>query len=554
MSPFSARCFAALLLVTASSCASDRARVPEGPSTPGHWSAQLPVLLAEVKASPEARRWQAPTTPIVERTATSLAASIRAGELNSLQVVTAFLERIAAANGPVNAVVTLDAARALARARAADEALARGEVWGPLHGVPFTIKDTFRTAGLRTTAGAIQLADHVPTEDAVVVQRLFAAGAILLGKTNTPTLAMDMQTNNPVFGRTGNAWDPARTAGGSSGGAAVAVALGMTPFDVGTDLAGSIRLPASYNGVYGLRPTFGVTPLRGHIPPLPRETDGIKRMAVAGPLARSIDDLALLLEVLAGPGPGDHRVGPLAPLTKKDAGVAALTIAWTDEVDGAPVEASVREALAAFVARLQAAGAKVTRASPRDFPYTEAWETWGALVGMQGGYERSNFERTIGDWVTHDTVAPTPMQRRVVGPVSLEGYMKALNVQEACIERLEDFLVDYDLWVVPVSATTAFPHLAPSRSFGDFSVYDTPVQVDGKPVPYYVATQAWTGLFSLTESPVLAFPIGVDGQGMPIGVQLVGRRFRDRDLLAAAAQLAALNGGKPLALAPIPAR
>jgi amidase len=173
---------------------------------------------------------------------------------------------------------------------------------------------------------------------------------------------------------------------------------------------------------------------------------------------------------------------------------------------------------------------------------------------MQGGYERSNFERTIGDWVTHDTVAPTPMQRRVVGPVSLEGYMKALNVQEACIERLEDFLVDYDLWVVPVSATTAFPHLAPSRSFGDFSVYDTPVQVDGKPVPYYVATQAWTGLFSLTESPVLAFPIGVDAQGMPIGVQLVGRRFRDRDLLAAAAQLAALNGGKPLALAPSSAR
>jgi amidase len=146
------------------------------------------------------------------------------------------------------------------------------------------------------------------------------------------------------------------------------------------------------------------------------------------------------------------------------------------------------------------------------------------------------------------------MQRRVVGPVSLEGYMKALAVQEACIERLEGFLGDYDLWVVPVSATTAFPHHAPSRTFGAFSVYDEPLSVDGKPVPYYVATQAWAGLFSVTESPVLAFPIGVDGRGLPIGVQLVGRRYRDRDLLAAAAQLAGLQGGRPLPLAPIPAR
>ena len=272
------------------------------------------------------------SNPIVFLSATTLAQRIRSGELTSTEAVQAYLRQIEAVNRNYNALVLVDAEAALERAREADAALARGEVWGPLHGVPVTVKDSLAVRGLRTTAGSPELADHVPPEDAALVALLREAGAVILGKTNLATLAMDMQTTNPVFGTTVNPWDEARTPGGSSGGCATALATGMTPLSFGSDLAGSIRVPSSFVGVYGLKPTFGVVSMVGHIPPRPGEVNGIRSLAVAGPLARSLEDLALALEVIAQPHRLDETPRPLRAVDVAPRDLASLRIAYARQL------------------------------------------------------------------------------------------------------------------------------------------------------------------------------------------------------------------------------
>src|ERR1700678_24335 len=237
-------------------------------------------------------------------TATELTLALRDRTVSSRELLDHLLSRVDQHNPGLNAIVALDADRARAAATAADEATAKGEATGPLHGLPMTVKDVWETEGLVTTSGAPELKDYVPETDALAVGRLKAAGAIIFGKTNTPLYAGDFQTFNDVYGRTNNPWDTSRTVGGSSGGAAAAVAAGLTPLELGSDIGGSIRNPAHFNGVYGLKPSWGVVPSRGHIPGPPGtlvESD----VNCNGPLARSLDDLGLGLGVLAGPVPED---------------------------------------------------------------------------------------------------------------------------------------------------------------------------------------------------------------------------------------------------------
>jgi amidase len=238
-------------------------------------------------------------TDIAFRPAGELTAAIRSREISSRELLDHLLERVERLDPPINAVISLDVERARDRADQADAALARGESWGPLHGLPITVKDCFETAGLRTSCGAPQLADHVPERNAVAVARLLAAGAVLFGKTNTPTFAMDWQTYNPLHGTTRNPWNTDRTPGGSSGGSAAAVAAGLTGLELGSDIGGSIRIPAHCCGVYGHKPSWGIVPERGHIPGLPGSLieDDIN---VVGPLARDASDLDLALAVIAG--------------------------------------------------------------------------------------------------------------------------------------------------------------------------------------------------------------------------------------------------------------
>src|SRR2546421_7333242 len=246
---------------------------------------------------------------VVFSSTTQLADAIRARHVSATEVLEAHLAQIDTHNPALNAIVTIDAERAYERAREADEALARGQVWGPLHGVPFTLKDAHATAGMRTTSGFPPL-DYVPQEDSTVTARLKAAGGILMGKTNVATMLADYQSANPIFGRTNNPWNSERTPGGSSGGAAAALAAGMTPFEIGTDLSASIRIPAHFCGVFGLKPTEQRVPLTGLIPGLPTPRS-VRIMSCIWPMARTVEDLALLFSIIAGPGGRGTGVQPV---------------------------------------------------------------------------------------------------------------------------------------------------------------------------------------------------------------------------------------------------
>ncbi|QJR34262.1 amidase [Gemmatimonas groenlandica] len=466
--------------------------------------------------------------------ASTLAEMIRAGDTTSRQVVEACFAQIGKQNPTYNAIVTLHEAEALAQADQADQARRDGKPCGPLHGVPITIKDTYRVKGSRTTAGYLPLKDHIPDTDAVAVQLLKEAGAIIVGRTNTPTLAMDMQTDNPVFGKTNNPWDVTRTSAGSSGGCATALATGMTSLSLGSDLAGSIRLPASFCGVYGLKPTHGVVSFEGHIVPLPGEINGYRTLAVAGPLARSIDDLALALDVLTQPTSQDRNIAPLLADMGGNVDIANLKIAWTDDFGGVPVSAEIKDKLHAYVKTLAQAGATVHKLEPQGLDYNEIWETWGSFVGAQGNYDMSNVKRAIGHLFSKGTLKNLPMQRKIVGPTSVKKLMQAFELQSRYITKMDNFLSDYDAWLCPVSATTAFKHHAHSKMLGDFKIYDTPLQVDGADVHYYVATQSYTTIFSTTNSPVVSMPIGLGHSGLPVNIQVAGKRYSDRRLLKVA--------------------
>jgi amidase len=463
--------------------------------------------------------------------ASQLAAMIRAGEITSRKTVEAYFAQIKKHNPTYNAIVTLNEAEALAQADQADQAKRDGKPCGPLHGVPITIKDTYRVQGSRTTAGYPPLKDHIPDSDAVAVKLLKEAGAIIIGRTNTPTLAMDMQTDNPIFGKTNNPWDVSRTPAGSSGGCATALATGMTSLSLGSDLAGSIRLPASFCGVYGLKPTHGVVSFEGHIVPLPGETNGYRTLAVAGPLARSVDDLALALDVLTQPTDHDRNVAPLLADMAGDVDISKLKIAWTDNFGGVPVSAEIKEELHAFVNKLAQAGATVHKIEPQGMDYNEIWETWGSFVGAQGNYEMSNLKRSIGHLFSKGTLKNIPMQRKIVGPTSVKKLMQAFELQSQYITKMDNFLSEYDVWLCPVSATTAFKHHAHSKLFGDYKIYNTPLQVDGADIHYFVATQSYTTVFSTTNSPVVSMPIGLGQSGLPVNIQVVGKRYSDRRLL-----------------------
>ena len=466
--------------------------------------------------------------------ASKLVAMLRAGEITSRKTVETFLAQIKKHNPTYNAIVTLNEAHALAQADEADQARRDGKPCGPLHGVPITIKDTYRVKGSRTTAGYLPLKDHITDSDAVAVQLLKDAGAIIIGRTNTPTLAMDMQTDNPIFGTTNNPWDVQRTPAGSSGGCATALATGMTSLSLGSDLAGSIRLPASFCGVYGLKPTHGVVSFEGHIVPLPGEINGYRTLAVAGPLARSIDDLTLALNVLTQPTPSDRNVAPLLADLDGNVDISKLKIAWTDNFGGVPVSAEIKDKLHGFVNKLAQAGATVHKIEPQGMDYNEIWETWGSFVGAQGNYDMSNLKRSIGHFFSKNTLKNIPMQRKIVGPTSVKKLMQAFELQSQYITKMDNFLSEYDVWLCPVSATSAFKHHAHSKMFGDFKIYNTPLQVDGADIHYYVATQSYTTVFSTTNTPVVSMPIGLGPSGLPVNIQVAGKRFSDRRLLKVA--------------------
>jgi amidase len=440
---------------------------------------------------------------------TELADAIRAGRVSAREVLSAHLAQIASHNPALNAVITLDAERASQRARDADDALARGETWGPLHGVPYTLKDAHATAGVRTTTGFPPLADYVPKEDGTVAARLKAAGGILIGKTNVPVMLADFQTGNPIFGRTNNPWDTARTPGGSSGGAAAALASGMTPFEIGTDLSASIRLPAHFCGVFGLKPTERRVPLTGLIPGLPGPRP-LRIMSSIGPMARSVEDLALLYAIIAGPDGRDTEVPPVPVESSARVDLRDLRIAVAPTFPSNPVAAEIRAAVSQLATRLSPLCRAVEEPALPSLDFNQELARAGELVGMLIG-------------------AVQPRQQEP--PTTLTHYLQALDRRDQSIVAWEQFFDRWDVLLCPPSGMTAFPHCEPG----------SPLPVDGQEVPYW-SVSAYGAPFNYTGHPAVVLPFTRDRAGLPIGIQLVGKRWSESRLLAVAAALAAVSG------------
>jgi amidase len=440
-------------------------------------------------------------------TAHAALAAMARGELGSEELLDAHLSVVERHNGELNAVVALDA-RARSRCRQADRRRARGEVLGPLHGLPITMKDSFETEGLVTTCGSPALAGYVPRSDAAAVARLRAAGAIVYGKTNLPLYAADFQTANEVYGLSRNPWDQSRTVGGSSGGAAAALASGMTLLELGSDIGGSIRAPAHYNGVAGHKPTWGAVPQRGHIPGPPGALAPLD-LGVVGPMARSIADLELALEVLTGEGVAGVPGAQLPPA--RIGALAGVRVGLWVEDPAAPTSRHVSSVLRATADRMADHGASIDDRIRPDRSLDEMHQVYvqllAAAMGQGAGGRQSHRE-----WLDAD-------ERR-----------------HQIMRSWRRFFDEVDVVIAPCAPVTAFPHdLAGAPE-------TRTIDVDGEPVPY-LDHLVWAGLATLPLLPATAVPVGCAPDGLPVGAQVIGPRWADRTTLAVARLVEGQGGG-----------
>jgi amidase len=454
--------------------------------------------------------------PVWSWSATRVAAHIAAGEVSSVEVVRACLARIEQVNPRINAVVR-PASDALEQARAADAELARNGPVGPLHGVPFTIKDSLDTAGTVTTAGSAGWRNRVPDRDATVVARLRAAGGVLLGKTNTPEFTWANETANDVYGRTANPYDLERTTGGSSGGSAAAVAAGMSPFDIGSDSGNSIRHPAHLCGVAGIKPTSGRVPRTGHWPGFAGLFESFTEL---GPIARRAEDLELVLRVIAGPDGEDPHVAPVELRDPAAVDVPGLRVAWFSDNGIRTPTPETQAAVSVAVEALAATGAQCREDLPAGV--ADARPAWEAVVRADGfawlwrliegaGTPGHGSYDTFG-WVT----------ARDGEPISGDAVSAAMERADAVRSRLLRWFAQYDLLVSPVLPAPAVRHgetLSPE--YGD----------------------TYSEIHNLTGWPAATVRAGTSPDGLPIGVQLVARPWREDVALAAARVVEQATGG-----------
>jgi amidase len=448
-------------------------------------------------------------------TAVQLTKAIRAKQISSRELLELYLDRIDRLDKVVHAVVTLDADRARVAADAADEATAHGIAHGVLHGLPVTIKDALATSGIRSTGGAVELAEHVPSEDAPALARLKQAGAIVFGKTNLSRWSGDVQAYNEIFGTTTNPWDSQRAPGGSSGGAAAAVACGLTSFELGTDIGGSIRIPSHCCGVFGLKPSYGLVPQRGYLDHL----DGGLTDAdinVLGPIARSADDLDLLLGVLAGPEPERAVAWRVELPPPRGAALGDYRIGlWLDD-PACRVSADYAAVLGDMASRLADVGARVEEAHP-PVEFIDQFMLFISLISSAVALSRPPDAA--------DTQAG-------LHAAWLRNDVARARLRAAWATWFED----YDLLLCPVMPTPAIVH----QQEGDF--VERRLEIDGVDRSY-VDLIGWTGLIGVVGLPSAVPPIGGTTAGLPVGVQVVAPFLRDRDAIRAAGLIAEVVGG-----------
>jgi amidase len=476
---------------------------------------------------------------------TDLLKGLGKGDFSSRELLTDLLAQVDKVNDKVNAIVTFDRDRAFAMCDAADSARKKGEKSGALCGLPMTIKDTYETEGLLTTAGAPEFREHVPATDAVPVARLKQAGAIVFGKTNLPTYASDIQSFNPLFGTTNNPYDFSKTSGGSSGGAAVALATGMSPLELGSDLAGSIRVPSAFCGVFGHKPSFGTIPMRGHIPG-PPGTLSVADIAVSGPMARSARDLKLALSTMVGPDAAHGKAWKFSLAKPRAKKLSDFRVAcWFDD-DFCPVEQAHVAILEDLADELEKAGAKVDRKARPGFSLSKYHRVYYNLMATvaASGMPAKTLKQLTG-------ALPLLKIGNALGrfPDDMIGFAKAAGQTTVkWAEMNEDraqfgamwakFFEEYDVLLVPPICSTAIDHNQASN------LLTRKFELDGKSRSY-LDLFIWPGLAGSCGLPATVAPVGMTPAGLPAGVEIIGPFLEDLTTIEFAGQLQRLLPALP---------
>lgn len=459
-----------------------------------------------------------------------LARGIKARDYSSEQVLEHFLERTRRLNPALNAIVVLREKEARAQARVADRAAEEGRDLGPLHGVPMTIKETWEIEGWPTTAGHKAYKDHISPRTAVAVQRLLDAGAIVFGKTNVPEFAGDLQSFNDIYGTTNNPWNRELTPGGSSGGAAAALAAGLTPLELGSDIGGSIRTPAAFCGIYGLKTTWGLIPMRGHVPAAPGAV-AKRDMGVGGPLARHLDDLEAELDLLAGPDDDMSAWQVNLPRPEPRPLETYRFASWLND-DWAPVDKEVLSGLVGFCDQLKALGTTIEDAQPEDLTLEKSHRLYYHLLSGVMGQSlpekvRSRLEKLAavdGDHYSH---------RFARGALQDHGEWLRKDEERAQLQRTwARFFEDYDLLICPVTNTLPFGHNQNTPAM------ERTLTINGKAEPYLDIT-VWAGVAMVVGLPAISFPVGFGEDGLPRAVQIIGPAWSEKTLIEVARQVQA---------------
>ena len=474
--------------------------------------------------------------PINFQSASQIAAEIKRGTYTSEEVVRIHLDQIKKYNEQINTIVILLEEDAIKRAKEADEALARGEDWGPLHGVPITVKEAFNMKGLKTTLNAKILKDNVADEDAVVVTRLRNQGAIILGKTNIPEMLSDVQSFGPLYGRANNPYHLDHTPGGSSGGSAAAVSAGFSALDIGSDIGGSVRVPAHNCGLYSIKPTENTMVQKGHVPLLPGHKGSVLHMANIGPITRSIEDLELIFKIINGADHMDVSVPPIDYIDRGDRGLSSYRIAWTNQFIGISAESETSMLLRKLADNLSKHGATVKNTYPDMVNYDEVLRTWGLLFGMIIGQDLPGPIRFLSKLIFKKFKGNMGKGIRKGLSLSFKQYAQALKYRETVTREFQTFFRDYDVLLTPVALTPAVTH----RKTG------APVELDGVKHVYFDCLASTTAIFNVSGHPAVIVPLGQNSSGLPIGLQIVGPYWSDLELIKFAKKIEFLvQGYKP---------
>jgi amidase len=455
--------------------------------------------------------------------AISMAEQIRRKKLSPIELVEAHLARIEKLNPKLNAFVQVDAEGARTQARGAEDAVIRGEKLGPLHGVPISIKSSMEVKGLRCEAGTKLRAGFLAAQDAPLVSRLRNAGAIILGNTNTPELLMAWETDNLLYGRTNNPWDLSRTPGGSSGGEAAAIASGCSAGGVGSDGGGSIRVPAHFSGICGLKPTPGRIPATGHFP---TSVGPFALLGVVGPMARTVADLKVLFEVMQGPDDGDPSAAPVPVSWPSDGDLKKCRIGYFEDDERTPVTPETRTAVRAAAAAFKRAGFAVEAFRPEGLE--QARRLWWQFFGIAGGM-------LLGPMTKGREADLSPILKQFSSWVAAEPTHTGQTLLDTWIKRdvlrMDIFsqMREYPILLCPVASIPAFRHGERSWTIDSHTVQ-------------YLDAWSYTEWFNLLGTPAVIVPVGRSDEGLPIGVQIVARPWQEEVVLAAAAELETQRG------------